>query len=170
MGCSLRRLMGTAAVELVVVDWDGPAADLSGRLRQLGALGIDVVLVPSPGTAAAAAASGPDADLPGRLVHWPGRGDPADWARHRLLGVGAPDGAVIVVEDVEALDEVVAAAAGFGEPVADPTWRLEVEGVDPDREPEVESWLTVGNGRTGTRGSLEAGTPASYPALYVAGI
>jgi trehalose/maltose hydrolase-like predicted phosphorylase len=34
----------------------------------------------------------------------------------------------------------------------------------------VESWLTVGNGRTGTRGSLEARLPQSRPGLYVAGV
>lgn len=59
--------MRTTAVEVVVVNWDGPPSALAGRLKQLLARGIDVVLVPSPGTAAAAAV-GPHADEPGRLV------------------------------------------------------------------------------------------------------
>jgi trehalose/maltose hydrolase-like predicted phosphorylase len=164
--------MGTAAVELVVVDWDGPPAALSGRLKQLVALGVDVVLVPSPGTAAAAAEVGLHTRAPGRLVLWQGgaAGDPADWARHRLLGIGAPEGAVVVVGEPETLDDIIANGAGFGVPVDDPLWRLDVNGADPAREREVESWLTVGNGRTGTRGSLEEGGPGSDPALYVAGI
>ena len=164
--------MGTAGVEVVVVDWDGPPAALSGRLRQLVALGIDVVLVPSPGTAAAAAAVGPPAGGPGRLIAWQGAGgaDPAGWARHRLLGAGAPEGAVMVVDEPETLDDIIANGAGFGVPVDDPLWRLDVEGVEPDCERAVESWFTVGNGRTGTRGSLDEGSPASNPACYVAGI
>jgi len=45
-----------------------------------------------------------------------------------------------------------------------------VDRSDPDREREVESCFTVGNGRTGTRGSLDTPGPQSFPALYVAGI
>lgn len=164
--------MGSAAVEVVVVDWDGPPAALSGRLQQLLALGIDVVLVPSPGTAAAAAAVGPPAGAPGRLLAWQGRAgdDPAGWARHRILGAGAPEGALVVVDEPKALDEIAAVGAGFGVPVDDPLWRVDVDGVDPERERDVESWFTVGNGRTGTRGSIEEGSPDSSPACYVAGI
>ena len=165
-GCSLRRLMGSRAVEVVVVDWDGPPADLSGRLERLVESGVDVVLVPSPGTEAAAAAVG---SRPGLLL-WPGSGDAAHWARDRLVGVGGPEDAVVVVHDVEAIDEILERSDGVGGPVADPSWRLEVDGTEPGREREVESWLTVGNGRTGTRGSLEEGSPQSQPAFYVAGI
>jgi trehalose/maltose hydrolase-like predicted phosphorylase len=56
------------------------------------------------------------------------------------------------------------------EPVDDPLWKVEVAGYDRFRERELESWFTVANGRTGTRGSLEEGTPESNPAVYVAGI
>ncbi len=162
--------MGLAALELVVIDWDGPAEALSGRLAQLLALGVDVVLHPSPGTNAAAAAVG-QADAPGRLLLAPPEeGDLVGWARRRLLGPGAPEGAVVSVDDVEALDDLLVAGTRFPVSVADPSWQLAVDGSDPEREREVESWLTVGNGRTGTRGSLEAPEPSSVPALYVAGV
>ncbi|MGH9264995.1 MAG: hypothetical protein ACRD1D_09925, partial [Acidimicrobiales bacterium] len=162
--------MRTGAVEVVVVDWDGPAAELSGRLAQLLSRGVDVVLLPSPATAAAAAALGHPGDRPGRLVHWSGRGDAADWARHRLVGEGAPEGALVVVDGADGLDAVLHAQADDLTPVPDPSWRLEVDGSNPQREREVESWLTVGNGRTGTRGSLEEDGPHSSPATYVAGV
>ncbi|MGI8809979.1 MAG: glycoside hydrolase family 65 protein, partial [Acidimicrobiales bacterium] len=92
------------------------------------------------------------------------------WSGAFFVGRGAPEGAVMVVDDVEALDGILVAGAAFPAPVTDPSWRLVVEGLDPDREREVESWLTVGNGRTGTRGSVEAPGEASLPALYVAGV
>ena len=41
---------------------------------------------------------------------------------------------------------------------SDPAWRFEVKGFDPFREREVETWLTVANGETGTRGALEEGS------------
>ncbi len=49
-------------------------------------------------------------------------------------------------------------------------WRIDVEGFDPSREREVEAWLTVSNGRTGTRGSLEEGGEHCLAVCYVAGI
>jgi trehalose/maltose hydrolase-like predicted phosphorylase len=58
----------------------------------------------------------------------------------------------------------------FPAPVADPAWLLEVHGYDPLLEREFESWFTVANGRTGTRGSLEEGSEESAPAVYVAGV
>ncbi|MGI9023802.1 MAG: hypothetical protein ACR2HV_11350, partial [Acidimicrobiales bacterium] len=99
-----------------------------------------------------------------------GEADAEAWGRARLLGPGASREAVLVVDDLEALDGVPAAGAGFPAPVPDPSWGLVVDGTDPAREREVESWLTVGNGRTGTRGSLDMPGPTSLPALYVAGI
>jgi beta-phosphoglucomutase family hydrolase len=56
------------------------------------------------------------------------------------------------------------------EPTTDPAWVIEVLGFDPLDEREVESWLTVANGRTGTRGSVEEGSEESDPAAYVAGV
>jgi beta-phosphoglucomutase family hydrolase len=59
---------------------------------------------------------------------------------------------------------------GFPGPTPDTAWLLEVHGFDPLRERDLESWFTVANGRTGTRGSLEEGSEESSPASYVAGI
>jgi beta-phosphoglucomutase family hydrolase len=61
-------------------------------------------------------------------------------------------------------------ATGLPEPTTDPAWLVEIVGFDPLREREVESWLTVANGRTGTRGSVEEGSEESDPATYVAGL
>ena len=58
----------------------------------------------------------------------------------------------------------------FPEPVDDSLWKIEVVGYDRFRERELESWFTVANGRTGTRGALEEGSPESNPAVYVAGV
>ena len=134
-------------------------------------MGIDVVLVASPVTDKVAAGLPPAAVAgPGRLVNWPGGDGAADWARLRLAGAGAPEGAVAVVQGEEELDELVA-GAGLPVPGEDHCWRIVVDRHDPDREREVESWLTVGNGRTGTRAdSLEAPGPTSQPGLYVAGV
>ncbi len=163
--------MCNAAAEVLIVDWDGQAADLTPRLRRLLDLGIDVVLVPSPATREAAAELTRRSDGPGRLVEWPvDAGDPLGWARQRFVGAGAPAGAVAVARDPADLQAHLDVAAGFPVPVADSTWRVDVDGLDADREPQVESWLTVGNGRTGTRGSLEEGSASSLPALYVAGV
>ncbi len=52
---------------------------------------------------------------------------------------------------------------------SDPNWNITVEGVDPLREPEFESWFTVSNGVSGTRGSVEEGSDASDPATFIAG-
>jgi trehalose/maltose hydrolase-like predicted phosphorylase len=65
---------------------------------------------------------------------------------------------------------VLEAVQPFPEPVDDPAWVIKVEGWDRGREPDYESWLTVANGRTGTRGSLEQFSAHSAPAIYVAGI
>jgi trehalose/maltose hydrolase-like predicted phosphorylase len=65
-----------------------------------------------------------------------------------------------VLEDIEP----------FPEPVDDPSWLITVDGFDHRREQDYESWFTVANGRTGTRGSLEEVTSHSSPATYVAGV
>ena len=76
---------------------------------------------------------------------------------------------------IELLDEQIElrearVLASFPVPSADPSWLFQVDGFDPFREREVETWLTVANGETGTRGSLEEGSPASTPATFVAGV
>lgn len=70
---------------------------------------------------------------------------------------------------LEQLDQVMVALSSFPEPVEDPAWQIEVEGFDALREREFESWLTVANGRSGTRGSLEETSEESEPATYLAG-
>jgi kojibiose phosphorylase len=60
-------------------------------------------------------------------------------------------------------------AAAFPEPTDDPAWLLCCEGFDALREHEVETWLTVANGRVGSRGALEEGSPHSAPMTLVAG-
>lgn len=163
--------MSRTAVEVVVIDWDGPAPALAGGIGDLLARGVDVVLVASRTTAEAAAGlSRAAADGPGRLVNWSGGDGAADWARHRLVGTGAPEGAVVEVGGAEQLAELLAGAGGFPVPGDDNSWRIVVDRPDAEREREVESWLTVGNGRTGTRGSLDRPEPISRPALYIAGI
>lgn len=86
-------------------------------------------------------------------------------------------GADVVVRDPgellawrEGRPGVAEARAGFPEPTSDAGWLLEVVGFDPLGEREVESWLTVANGRTGTRGSVEEDSEESDPATYVAGV
>ncbi|MDQ6797690.1 MAG: glycoside hydrolase family 65 [Actinomycetota bacterium] len=94
---------------------------------------------------------------------------PGDWARRCLVGAGAPD-AMLTVTDPAQLDELLRSHAGFPVMVDARAWRLEAGGFEPRREGDVEAWLTVGNGRTGTRGSLEEGTAQSSPRVYVAGV
>jgi len=52
----------------------------------------------------------------------------------------------------------------------DPRWALVEDGFIVAREHEVESLFAVGNGATGTRGSLEEGSDLSAPATFLAGI
>ena len=154
-------------IELVLVHGDQVTGDpdLTGRLRALLDAGVDVVVALTEDDGR------PDlpADRPGRLVTWVDGGDAEAWARRRLVGAGRPD-AVAVDPDGPTIDRILAAHARPAAPVDDPAWLLVVEGAGPEREMEVESWLTVGNGRTGTRGSLEEGAQGSLPALYVAGV
>ena len=67
-------------------------------------------------------------------------------------------------------DREEVAQQSFPEPARDPDWRFEVKGFDPFREREVETWLTVANGESGTRGALEEGSAVSTPATFVAGV
>ena len=88
----------------------------------------------------------------------------------RVLHLGGGWTALLhVLEDQVARREVVARAR-FPEPDGDPAWRYEVKGFDPFREREIETLLTVANGETGTRGSLEEGSAVSTPATLVAGV
>jgi kojibiose phosphorylase len=82
---------------------------------------------------------------------------------------GGPVAFLDILHDQLAMREIVALRS-FPEPTADPDWRFEVKGFDPFREREVETWLTVANGETGTRGALEEGSAISTPATFVAGV
>jgi len=52
----------------------------------------------------------------------------------------------------------------------DPNWHLREEGFTLAQEHEVESLFAIGNGATGTRGSVEEGSQLSAPATFVSGI
>lgn len=91
-------------------------------------------------------------------------------APSRVLRLGGGWAALLaVLEDQVARRESVARGR-FPEPATDPEWRYEAPGFDPFREREIETLLTVANGETGTRGSLEEGSAASTPATFVAGV
>jgi kojibiose phosphorylase len=160
--------------EVLVFEWDEAAGveALASRLRRLLVMGVDVVVLVAgpPDAVARALASCPDG--PGRLMVLDGSDRPAEpvaWARRRLLGGSGPDDAVVTAVTSD-LDALVSAAEGMPHEGTDASWALVVEGLDTRRERDIESWMAVGNGRTGTRGSLEEGGPASFPALYVAGV
>src|SRR5450759_969384 len=88
----------------------------------------------------------------------------------RVLHVGGgPEEFLRILHDQLACREEVAQQS-FPEPTRDPAWRFEVKGFDPFREREVETWLTVANGESGTRGALEEGSAVSTPATFVAGV
>ncbi len=95
--------------------------------------------------------------------------EPGDAPARVLKGGGGPGRFLEILHDQLATREIVA-QRGFPEPIADPAWRFEVKGFDPFREREVETWLTVANGETGTRGAVEEGSAVSTPATFVAGV
>ncbi|MGI8777889.1 MAG: glycoside hydrolase family 65 protein [Acidimicrobiales bacterium] len=177
-----------------VVLWDcghpapgtGSAAELPlAALDRLSALGVDVVLVASPDDAAEIAAL-EQRGGPGRTFLWSGQppqvielgsapwpaqvmdASPEEWARRHLVGMGGPD-AVLTATDRAQLDDL-AAPTVFPAMADDRAWTLEVASFDPGREGDVEAWLTVGNGRTGTRGSLEEASAESAGGVLVAGV
>ena len=82
---------------------------------------------------------------------------------------GGPIAFLDILHDQLAMREIVAVQS-FPQPTTDPAWRFEVKGFDPFREREAETWLTVANGETGTRGALEEGSAISTPATFVAGV
>lgn len=95
--------------------------------------------------------------------------EPGGVPPHVLHAGGGPSTFLDILHDQLATREIVAQLS-FPEPNVDPAWRFEVKGFDPFREREVETWLTVANGETGTRGALEEGSAISTPATFVAGI
>ena len=93
-----------------------------------------------------------------------------DGASRRVRRLGGGHEAVLGVLDEQIELREASVLESFPSPSPDPGWLFQVEGFDPFREREVETWLTVANGETGTRGSLEEGSPASTPATFVAGV
>jgi len=187
-------------IEVVLWFCDQMGSDVpTARLSELCALGVDVVVVaPAHADAGVAAGMAGSKGGPGRHFVWTGQPpevmevashdsgagrpsapvsapvsvddtSPHDWARRCLVGAGAPD-AILTVTDPTQLDDLVGALSGFPPMVGERAWRLEAGGFDPRREGDVEAWLTVGNGRSGTRGSLEEGTSKSSPGVFVAGV
>jgi trehalose/maltose hydrolase-like predicted phosphorylase len=88
----------------------------------------------------------------------------------RVTHLGGGPQRLLDILDEQIELRVSEARTSFPVPNADPGWLFPVEGFDPFREREVETWLTVANGETGTRGSLEEGSAASTPATFVAGV
>lgn len=84
------------------------------------------------------------------------------------VGGGPPAALKLLDRQIQERERV--ARLGFPQVSDDPAWLFRVEGFDPFREREVETWLTVANGHVGTRGSLEEGSAASTPATFVAGV
>ena len=95
--------------------------------------------------------------------------EPAGVPPQVLHAGGGPVEFLDILHDQLAMREIVALQS-FPEPNPDPAWRFEVKGFDPFREREVETWLTVANGETGTRGALTEGSAISTPATFVAGV
>ncbi len=93
-----------------------------------------------------------------------------DGAGRRVRRLGGGHAAVLELLDEQIELRRARVLESFPAPNTDPSWLFQVEGFDPFREREVETWLTVANGETGTRGSLEEGSPASTPATFVAGV
>ena len=84
------------------------------------------------------------------------------------LGGGPAEFLRILDRQIELHERV--ARNNFPEPGADKRWLFSAEGFDPFREREVETWFTIANGETGTRGSIEEGSAVSTPATFVAGV
>lgn len=130
---------------LVLGDAFGPSADGRGADSPL--------LIPELRRAVFVSVGPEEAGVPPRVLH----------------AGGGPVTFLDILHDQLAMREIVAEQS-FPEPVEDPAWRFEVHGFDPFREREVETWLTVANGETGTRGALEEGSAISTPATFVAGV
>ena len=88
----------------------------------------------------------------------------------RVLHAGGGPGELMRILDDQLSRRAAVALRRFPKPTGDPAWRFEVKGFDPFREREVETWLTVANGESGTRGALEEGSAVSTPATLVAGV
>lgn len=78
-------------------------------------------------------------------------------------------GADIVVQDLSEMD-VERLDAAFRAQQEKIAWRVEQEGFDYQRERQMESLFSVGNGYLGVRGGLDGPLPGSQCDLFIAGI
>jgi trehalose/maltose hydrolase-like predicted phosphorylase len=75
------------------------------------------------------------------------------------------------VSSVLAIEDSTVTTSGQTSPCENVVdWLLVEDGFTLAREHEIESIFTIGNGNTGTRGSLEEGSQLSAPATFVAGV
>ncbi|HXG26019.1 MAG TPA: beta-phosphoglucomutase family hydrolase, partial [Candidatus Binatia bacterium] len=170
---NLRRVLRASGLaELFPVQVDGVEAErlgLAGKpdpavfLEAARRLGVD----PSHAAVIEDALAGVEAGRRGgfRLVVGVDRTGHAEELRAR--------GADIVVRDpgeLLAWRTPPAGDSGLPSPTTDLSWIIEVLGYDPLIERDVESWLTVANGRVGTRGSLEEASEEATHTVDVAGV
>jgi trehalose/maltose hydrolase-like predicted phosphorylase len=78
-------------------------------------------------------------------------------------------GADLVVADLAALDPERLDAA-WRTRRDEAAWRVEEDGLDPSREPAMESLFAIGNGYLCVRGGLDRPLPGSAADLFIAGI
>ena len=97
-------------------------------------------------------------------------GDGGDHTPPRVHVLGGGPSSLVAVLEQQIKRRGREAREQFPQPTSDLAWRFEVQGFDPYREREVETWLTLANGATGTRGALEEGSAVSTPATLVAGV
>ncbi len=97
-------------------------------------------------------------------------GVPQQAGRRRVEHLGGGRQAILDLLDEQVSLREEHVIESFPAPTVEHEWLFQVDGFDPFREREVETWLTVANGETGTRGSLEEGSAASTPATFVAGV
>lgn len=78
-------------------------------------------------------------------------------------------GADIVVQDVAELG-IAGLQAAFQARRRALGWRIEADGFEPDRERQMESLFTVGNGYMGVRAALDNPPPGAQCDLFIAGV
>lgn len=61
-------------------------------------------------------------------------------------------------------------SAPGAEPSSDPDWFIVDEDFDPERQHQMETIFTIGNGYMGTRGTFEEGYPGDWRATFVRGV
>lgn len=127
-------------------------------------IGLQDILIVSDGVAAAAGTSHGNAYMRAAAI--------VSLQRKPKAG---RDGAIWLGRGIEGLRRLLQTQrslrlAQSAPPAPDPAWDLTERGFEPEREPEIESVLTIGNGYLGVRGAVEGECPPSQPATFVAGV